>query len=109
MVYVRIVSRKYPEGLKKRRFRSRRTNRLDFISPGDGGRFLQHGRHRAVLILAELNGMLDGLLIQLPSEEVHNFQFGPDRRRRRSTLPRADHLERLQLLPLLPEDSYDVG
>jgi len=54
------------------------TRWLDFISPGNLCRFFEHRRNRAVLILAELNGVPHGLVIQLPAQEVHYFQFFPD-------------------------------
>src|ERR1700704_65578 len=99
------VSTARAEGLWPQRSRA---CRLDFISPRNVCRFLEHGRDRAILVLAELNGVLHGPIVELAAEAVHDLQLLPDGRRLRSTLPRAGHFQRLQLLPLLPEDAHDV-
>src|SRR5258708_31521545 len=86
-----------------------RGRRKNFIAPRKRRRFPEHGRNGAVLVLAELDGVLYGRVVELAAETIKHFQPGPDRGRLRRTFARADHFQRFELLPLLFQDDDYVG
>src|SRR5438874_806254 len=55
--------------------------RKNFIAPGKRRRFLEHGRHGTILVLAELDGVLYGCVVELAAEAIEDFQLGPNRGR----------------------------
>src|ERR1700676_1304275 len=78
--------------------------RKNLIAPRKRCRFPQHGRNRAVFVLAELDGVLYRFVIELPTETIEYFQVGPDRARLCRAIARANHFQRFELLPLLFQD-----
>src|SRR5215472_13914061 len=52
--------------------------RQDFVAPGDGGGFFEHGGHGAVFVFAEPDGVLDCGVIKLAAQAVENFYLDPD-------------------------------
>src|SRR2546421_6746056 len=75
--------------------------RKNFIAPRKRRGLLEHGRHRAVLVLAELDGVLYGWVVELAAETIEYFQLGPDGGRLGRAFARANHFERFEFLPFL--------
>src|SRR5258708_26142796 len=86
-----------------------RGRRKNFIAPRERRRFPEHGRNGAVLVLAELDGVLYAHVVELAAETIEQFQLGPDRGRLRRAFARANHLQRFELLPRLFPDDYHFG
>src|SRR6266851_868947 len=86
-----------------------RGRRKDFIAPRKRRRFPEHGRNGAVLVLAELDGVLYRHVVESAAETIEQFQLGPDRGRLRRAFARANHFQRFELLPLLFQDDDHVG
>src|SRR6266704_238979 len=80
----------------------------DLIAPGKSGRLLEHRGHGTVFVFAELDGALDGGVIELAAQAIKNIKVGPDRGRLLGALAGTDDFERLQLLPFLFENGHDV-
>src|SRR5713101_8035914 len=83
--------------------------RKNFIAPRKRRRFPEHGRHRTVLVFAELDGVLHRSVVELAAETIEHFQLNPDGRRFRGSFARTNYLQRFELLPLLLEDHDHVG
>src|SRR5260370_19361357 len=83
--------------------------RKNFIAPRKSGSFPKHGRNGAVLVLAELDGVLYRQVVELATKTIEYFQLRPDRRRLCRAFAQANHFQRFELLPLLFQDDYNVG
>src|SRR5205085_5218767 len=83
--------------------------RQNFVAPGNGGGFLEHGRDGAVFVFAELDGVLDRGVIELPAQTIENSQLDPHRGRLLGAFAGTDDFERFELLAFLLKDGYHVG
>src|SRR5438105_4814322 len=67
--------------------------RKNFIAPGKRRRFLEHSRHGTILVLAELDGVFYGCVVELAAEAIEDFQLGPNRGRVGRAFARTNHFE----------------
>jgi hypothetical protein len=82
--------------------------RKDFEAVGDFGGFAEHGGYGAVFVLAEFDGVPDGLFFQLAGQAVDHFDFGPDLRRIFGAFAGDFDFERGEFLAFFFEDQDDV-
>src|SRR5579863_1176878 len=83
-------------------------SREDFVAVGDGGGFAEHGGDGTVFFLAQVDGVTNGLLVEVPAQAIEHFDFRPDLRRRTGSFARNDNFEGFELLPLLGENDGDI-
>src|SRR5690349_17401464 len=81
----------------------------NFIAPRKRRCFLEHSRHGTILVLAELDGVLYGCVVELASQTIEDFQLRPDRRRVDRAFARANYFERFEFLSFLFKDADHVG
>src|SRR2546430_16363348 len=79
--------------------------RKNFIAPGKRRGFLEHGRHRAELVLAGLDAVLYGWLDELAAETIDHSQLGADGGRPGPAVARAKEAEPFEFLPFLPHET----
>src|SRR5258708_5611700 len=86
-----------------------RSRRKNFIAPRKRRRFPEHGGDGAVLVLAELDGVLYGRVVGLAAETIKHFHPGPDRGLLRRAFTRTNHFQRFEILAFFFQDDDYVG
>src|SRR5260370_24789787 len=71
--------------------------RKNFIAPRKSGSFPKHGRNGAVLVLAELDGVLYRQVVELATKTIEYFQLRPDRMRPCSAFAQANYFQPFEL------------
>src|ERR1700676_2603592 len=83
--------------------------RENLVAPGKRGALLQGRRDGAVFLVTELDGVLDGGVIESAAQAIEHFELGPYGGRLGRALAGTNHFQRFQLLPLFLQHDNDVG